>query len=108
DDARAGGIGAAGQFLDGADQVVAVAGLFTHKLQQDELQLAGVEHPAAAAAPAFAVFGPGGAPEMTAAMAAVDEAFPVAMMMVVVVAVIGMAMSHRITPNCYRHTQDIS
>jgi hypothetical protein len=38
-------------------------------------------------------------------MAAMDKAFPAAMMVVVV---IGMAMSHRITPNCYRHDQDIS
>jgi hypothetical protein len=44
---------------------------------------------------------------MAAAMAAVDKAFPAAMMVFVVI-VIGMAMSHRIAPNCYRHSQDIS
>jgi hypothetical protein len=46
---------------------------------------------------------------MTAAMSAVDEAFPAAMMMVMVMmVVIGMAMSHEITPNCYKNSQDIS
>jgi hypothetical protein len=35
-----------------------------------------------------------------------DKAFPAAVL--VVVAVIGMAMSHRITPNCYIPSQDIS
>jgi hypothetical protein len=45
---------------------------------------------------------------VAAAVAAMDETLPAAMMVVVVVAVIGMAMSHELTPNCYRHSRDIS
>src|SRR3546814_5249968 len=49
DDAGAWRIGAAGQFLDLADEVIAVARLVGDQLQQDEPQLAAVEHPAPAA-----------------------------------------------------------
>src|SRR5690348_7060929 len=57
DDARARRIAAAGQFLDRADEVVAVPRLLRNQLQEHQSQLAGFEHPprpaAAAAAPAL-------------------------------------------------------
>src|SRR5207247_1930385 len=50
DDAGARGIGAAGALLDVADQVIAVARLLLDQLEQDEPELAAVEHAAAATA----------------------------------------------------------
>src|SRR5207244_5859919 len=47
-------IGAVGQLLDRADQIVAVARLIGDELQEDEPKLAGIEHPPAAAAAAAA------------------------------------------------------
>src|SRR5258708_21516514 len=53
DDARARRIFAAGQALDRADEVVAVAWLIGDQLQKHEAKLAALEHPAAAAAAAM-------------------------------------------------------
>ena len=57
DHARAGRIGAGGQVLDGADQVIAVARLVGQQLEQHQAQFGGLEHapaapPALLAAPA--------------------------------------------------------
>src|SRR5690606_37591840 len=50
DHPRARRIGAFGQRLDGADEIVAVARLVGDQLQEDEAEFAAVEHPAAPAA----------------------------------------------------------
>src|SRR5436305_9066830 len=50
DDAGARGIGAAGALLDVADQVIAVTRLLLDQLEQDEPELAAIEHTAAAPA----------------------------------------------------------
>ena len=47
DDPRARRIDAVRQFLDRADQIVAVAWLVSDELEKDQAKLAGVEHPAA-------------------------------------------------------------
>ena len=72
DDARARRIGAAGAFLDGADQVVAVTGLVGDQFEQHEAQFAAVEHPppAAAASETRAVFAPASRPFAVAKSAA--------------------------------------
>src|SRR6185312_9057935 len=61
DDAGARRVDAAAQFLDGADQVVAVARLVGDQLEQDQPQLAGVEDPTAPAAPLAVLAAPAAA-----------------------------------------------
>ena len=96
DDAGARGVGAAAQFLDGANQIVAVPRLGGEQLEQDQPQLARVEDPAAPAA-SFAFF---------AAPAAAAHAVPVDRMVVMPPVSVGMMVvvnSHGVLLSVSKH-----